>query len=184
MDFDKIDTSADPEQSPVSSDEPITFTTKKGSFTLTPKAGTDYAAPWSAVNPIPTAWESILSPVDLAIAWGKVADSGSGKYISFSQGNRWYFFKTKADSPLNTKDVFTHSGNNHIVPANENVRRAVRSIREKDRVILEGFLVDIKGTYKGSVVTWNTSLSRTDIGNGACEIFYVSKARIESKVYE
>ncbi len=57
-------------------------------------------------------------------------------------------------------------------------------LKEQDRVVLEGVLVNIKGTYKGQPVTWNTSLSRTDTGSASCELFYVSKARIDTKVYE
>ena len=71
-----------------------------------------------------------------------------------------------------------------MIPANENVRRAVKMIKEKDEVFLEGFLVSLKGTYKGETVTWNSSLSRTDTGDGSCELFYVSKVRIDTMVYE
>jgi len=50
--------------------------------------------------------------------------------------------------------------------------------------VLEGFLVNLKGVYKEQSVVWNTSLSRTDAGSGSCELFYISKVRIGSKVYE
>jgi len=80
--------------------------------------------------------------------------------------------------------VVAHSANNHIVPVNENVGRAVKSVKKKDAVVLEGYLVNIQGSYKGRDVRWNSSLSRTDTGNGSCELFYVTKVRIESKVYE
>jgi nitrogenase subunit NifH len=80
--------------------------------------------------------------------------------------------------------IISHSSNNHVIPANENIYQAIKTIREKDRVVLKGLLVNLKGTYKGQTVTWNTSLSRTDIGNDSCELFYVSEVRIETKVYE
>ena len=41
-----------------------------------------------------------------------------------------------------------------------------------------------KGTYKGRTVLWNTGLSRIDTGNGSYEPSYVSKVRIDTKVYE
>ena len=80
--------------------------------------------------------------------------------------------------------IITHSANNHIIPATENVQRALKIIKKRDRVVLEGYLVNLKGTYKGREVRWNTSLSRTDTGNGSCELFYVSKVRIDTRVYE
>ena len=87
-------------------------------------------------------------------------------------------------SPFDTSYVIAHSANNHIIPANENIHRAVKMIKKKMRLFLEGYLVNLKGTYKGREVSWNTSLSRTDTGNGSCELFYVSKVRIDTKIYE
>jgi hypothetical protein len=80
--------------------------------------------------------------------------------------------------------VVTHSSNNHIIPDNENIHRAIKSINKKDEVILEGWLVNLKGVYRGKNVFWNTSLSRNDTGNGSCELFYLLKVRINNKVYE
>ena len=182
--FEKIDTSRDPEQTPVTTNDPIVITFKNGSFTLIPKATYRLSRVVVGRESYSGGWEAIISPVDLAIVWGKLAEPYSDKYVSYSQSNRWYFFKTKADSPLDTSYVSTHSGNNHIVPVNENVARAVNAVRKKDKVILEGFLVNMTGTYRGKVVMWNSSLSRADTGNGSCEIFYVTKARIDSRVYE
>jgi hypothetical protein len=184
VDFDKIDMSHDPEQEPVSAGEPVVVTVSNGSFTLTPKAKYRLSGRVVSRESYSDGWESTVSPLDLAIAWGKLAEPQYDKYISYSQGSRWYFYKTKTNSPLETTYVVTHSANNHIVPVNENVGRAVKSVKKKDAVVLEGTLVNIQGSYKGRVVAWNTSLSRTDTGNGSCELFYVTKVRIESKVYE
>ena len=184
VDFEKIDTSRDPEQIPVTSEEPVVITVKKGSFKMTPKAAYKLSGLVVSRESYSDGWESTVSPLDLAIVWGKLAEPDYDKYFSYRQGSRWYFYKTKTGGPFDTTYVTTHSGNNHIIPANENVSKAVRSIRKEDRVVLEGFLVNLKGTYKGKEVLWNTSLSRADTGNGSCEVFYVTKARIESKVYE
>ncbi|MEI9475024.1 MAG: hypothetical protein WCO26_00395 [Deltaproteobacteria bacterium] len=183
-DFDKIDTSGDPEQGPVSASEPAVVTVNSGSFTLTPKAKYKLSGKVVSRKSYSDGWESTVSALDLAIVWGKLAEPHYDKYISYSQSGRWYFFKTKTECPLEPTYVTTHSANNHIVPVNENVGRAVKSIRKRDRVVLEGYLVNIQGSYKGRDVAWNTSLSPTDTGNGSCELFYVTKVRIESKVYE
>jgi len=63
-------------------------------------------------------------------------------------------------------------------------RRAIKTIKKKDRIVLKGFLINLKGTPKGQAVAWNTSLSRTDTGIGSCELFYVAYVRIETKLYE
>jgi len=93
-------------------------------------------------------------------------------------------YKWREGSPVDHSYIISHSSNNHVIPVNENIYQAIKTIREKDRVVLKGWLVNLKGTYKGQTVTWNTSLSRTDTGNGSCELFYVSEVRIETKVYE
>jgi hypothetical protein len=129
-------------------------------------------------------WDGEVSPIDLAIAWGKLAEPENNRYITYSQGNRWYHYQRRKGSPVDQSYVISHSSNNHIIPANGNIDRAIKTIKRKDRVSLKGFLVNLKGTYKGQTVTWNTSLSRTDMDNGSCELFYVSHVRIETKVFE
>jgi hypothetical protein len=129
-------------------------------------------------------WDGELSPMDLAVVWGKLAESENGRYVIYSQGYRWYHYRWREGSPVAPSYIASHSSNNHIIPANENIRRAIITIKRKDRVVLKGFLVNLRGASKGQTVTWNTSLSRTDTGNGSCELFYVSRVRIETKVYE
>jgi len=184
LDPDEIDTSRDPIQNSYKSDEPIIREIKNGHFTITPVAGYKISGRVVAKETYPSGWEGEISPVDLAIVWGKLAESEYDRYISYSQSNRWYFYQYKAGSPFDNSFVISHSANNHIIPDNENIHEAVKTIGKKEIVVLEGFLVNIKGTYKRQPVTWNTSLSRTDTGNGSCELFYVSKVRIDTKVYE
>jgi hypothetical protein len=184
VDPDEIDTSNDPVQALYKSDEPIIREIKNGQFTITPVAEYKISGMVAGKETYSSNWDGEISPVDLTIVWGKLSEPDYDKYISYSQRNRWYFYQYKPGSPFDNSFVVSHSANNHIIPANENIHEAVRTIKEKDKVVVEGFLVNLKGTYKGQPVTWNTSLSRTDTGNGSCELFYVSKVRIETRVYE
>ena len=184
VESDEIDTSQDPIQASYKSDEPIIREIKDGHFTMTPVADYKISGMVVGKETYSTGWDGEISPVDLAIVWGKLAESEYDRYISYRQSNRWYFYQYKEGSPFDNSFVISHSANNHIIPANENIHEAVKTIGGKDVVVLEGFLVNIKGTYKGQPVTWNTSLSRKDTGNGSCELFYVSKVRIDTKVYE
>lgn len=184
VDFEKLDTSQDPLQTPCPSAETIVMEIKNGTFTVTPMAEYKLAGIVVSKNSYSDDWDGKISPIDLGIAWGKLAEPESGRYITFSHSHRWYHYRWKEGSPFDTSYVIAHSANNHIIPANENIYRALKVLKKKDRVVLEGSLVNLKGTYRGRPVTWNTSLSRTDTGNGSCELFYVSKVRIETKVYE
>ncbi len=184
IDPDGIDTSQDPVQVPYKADEPIIMEVKHGYFTITPVAKYKISGVVVGKGTYSSGWDGEISPVDLAIVWGKLAEPGSNRYIDYTQGNRWYFYQYKPGSPFDNSYIVSHSSNSHIIPASENIRRAVRAVKGKDKVVLEGFLVNLKGIYKEQPVTWNTSLSRTDSGNGSCELFYVSKVRIDMNVYE
>jgi hypothetical protein len=184
VESDEIDTSQDPIQASYKSDEPIIREINDGHFTMTPVAEFKISGMVVGKETYSSGWDGEISPVDLAIVWGKLAKPKYDEYITYSQRNRWYFYQYKEGSPFDNSFVISHSANNHIIPANENIHEAVKTIGKKDIVVLEGFLVNIKGIYKGKPVTWNTSLSRKDTGNGSCELFYVSKVRIDTKIYE
>ena len=184
VDLDKIDTSQDPIQKSCPSDEPIIKEFKSGRFTMIPLAEYKLSGVVVSEETYSSGWDGEISPMDLAIVWGKLAEPEKGGYVTYSQGSRWYHYQWKDGSLVDNSYIISHSSNNHIIPANENICRAIRTIKRKDRVVLKGFLVNLKGTSKGQTVAWNTSLSRTDTGNGSCELFYVSYVRIETKVYE
>ena len=183
-DSDKIDTLRDPEQFPVTSVEPAVVTLGQGSLTITPVAAYKISGVVVSRESYDDGWESKLSPVDLAMVWGNLAEPEYDKYVTYSQRSRWYFYRYKAGTPLDVSYIRIHSANNHIIPASDNVKKAVKTLREKDKVVLEGFLVNVAGTYEGRSVSWNTSLSRTDTGNGSCEILYVTRLKVDCRVYE
>ncbi len=184
VESDEIDTSRDPIQSSYKSDEPNIREIKNGLFTMIPVAEYRISGVVVSKKTYSSGWDGEISPVDLTIVWGRLAEPEYDRHVTYSQGNRWYFYQYQPGSPFDNSFVISHSANNHIIPANENIHEAIKTIGKKDKVVLEGVLVNIKGTYKGQPVIWNTSLSRKDTGNGSCELFYVSKVRIDTKIYE
>ena len=184
VEFDEIDTSREPFQTSIASQEPILIKVKRGDFRITPVAEYKIAALIVSNEFYSEGWNAKVSPVDLGLAWGKLADPEFRKYVSYNQSSRWLSFKVKADSPLDFAYIVGHASNHHIIPATQNIWYAVKAIKKKKKVILEGLLVNVAGNYEGKNVRWNTSLSRTDSGDGACEILYLTKARIVDKVYE
>ena len=184
VELEKIDTSQDPIQKPINSPELMVMEFKNSHFILTPVAEYKLSGVVVGRKTYSEDWEGKISPIDLAIAWGKLAEPEYSRYITYSHGNRWYFYQYKPGSPFDHSYVIPHSSNNHIIPANKNISLITKTIKKEDTIVLEGVLINLKGTYIGSPVVWNTSLSRMDMGNGSCELFYVTKVRIETKVYE
>jgi hypothetical protein len=118
-----------------------------------------------------------LSPVDLALGWGDMSDQAVLDRIEISQGGRWYHTRYEYPAPLSDREIIRQSGNMHIIPADVLVRARLQDIRRGDIVHARGYLVDADHE---SGFRWNTSLSRDDTGNGACELFYVERLEIEN----
>ena len=75
--------------------------------------------------------------------------------------------------------VSIQSANTHVIAADSSVKSVINRIRRGDHVHLKGYLVNIIGMGSGGKsFSWNSSISRTDSGNGACEVFYVTEAKI------
>ena len=71
--------------------------------------------------------------------------------------------------------IQSHVANHHLVPANDEVAREMKRVKRGDRVTLRGKLVDVEIVDRGgkSVFRSRTSLSRDDVGSGACEQLWV-----------
>ncbi len=164
--------------------DPILVELGKGKLYYAPQAWYSLTARVLSKKRYHSGWTAQISPYDLALAWGDFAQADFSKYVKFSQFLRYYLFKTRKDSPYSIEFISRHSSNNHIIPATNNLKRVLSKIRKDQIVNLEGLLVNVRGHFKKRPVSWNTSLSREDTGEGGCEIFYVTQIRIGSNIYK
>lgn len=179
-----IDVAQDPVQAPCPEVSPIQRSTRDGRFTITPVASYRIAAMIAGKKPYSGGWNGELAPFDLALAWGRLAEPNCDRNITYRQSGRWYFYRYSGEGPVGGDYIATHSANHHIIPATENVRKAIEVTQEKQRLILEGFLVNVSGTSKNASVWWRTSRVRNDTGDGSCEVFYVERVTMGGYVYE
>ncbi|MBN1522310.1 MAG: hypothetical protein JW928_07230 [Candidatus Aureabacteria bacterium] len=128
-------------------------------------------------------WQGRLAPVDLALAWEELSKPHYVKFVSFSQRSRWYYFRLKSDAPFDTGFVYERSSNNHIIPHNDNVLRALRRVRKNNIIKLAGYLVRVDGKWNGRAVWWQSSTSRSDTGDGSCEVIYATSLQKKDKIY-
>jgi hypothetical protein len=110
-----------------------------------------------------------LVPVDLAVGWGPMSDQAVLDRIKISQSMRFYWYEYQSP-PIPKEQIISHSTNLHVIPATSAVASFCKSLRQGELVHLEGELVEATGPEIG---TWRSSLSRTDTGNGACELMLV-----------
>jgi hypothetical protein len=114
---------------------------------------------------------SAISPLDLAVGWGPMSDQTVLDQISISQGQRWYSWRPEHQRlPLPNDEIVSHSANIHTIPSTPEVKRQLRVLRAGDIVELDGDLVEVHMANGGK---WISSLSRTDVGSGACELMWV-----------
>lgn len=116
---------------------------------------------------------SSLVPFDVAIAWGPMSDQSVLDQLKISQCNRFFFYQWKDRPPIPPEEIVSHSANMHVISANGKVASFVRWLRPGELVKMRGYLVNVTGP-RG--FHWNTSMTRTDSGKGACELYYVESA--------
>ncbi len=130
-------------------------------------------------------WLSKLSPVDLALAWGELSSKKYDSQISYWHSDRYYSYRAKGSFEGDPRDIGTHSANEHLVPANRNLAKALKSIKKNEIVEITGQLVNIEWMdEKKGAQNYTTSLTRDDTGAGACEVIYVTRVKIKNKVFE
>lgn len=115
-----------------------------------------------------------LAPLDFAVGWGPMSDSAVIEALDISQSNR-YFHVAWRQPPIPESEILGHSANMHLIPAGASVERALDRMRPGQVVRLEGHLVN---AVRDDGWTWNSSLSRTDTGGGACELMWVNDAQV------
>ena len=120
-----------------------------------------------------------LAPRDFALAWGTVAQYNDKIDFHWRQSGRWYNWQAKSYEEIEpvggVEGVSKQSANNHIIPADDTVRKSIKKIKKGDYIKLTGYLVNIDGAKDdGSTFWWNSSTTRNDTGDGSCEVIYVT----------
>jgi len=119
---------------------------------------------------------SDLVPYDVALGWGPMSDQSVLDHLQISQSNRFYFYQWQNAPPIPDEEIGCHSSNNHLIAANSSVAHMISHLYPGEIVTMQGYLVNVT---RPDGFHWDTSLSRTDTGNGACEVMYVTGVKVE-----
>ena len=179
-----IDVSQPPEQTAVDNADPIRLEADGYEFVITPLAHYVLRGVVVSSESYRTGWNSNLSPCDVAVAWGELAADDAWQKLAWSQSGRWYDWRWHGQQPFTNEEVVRSSSNTHVVPASSDLASAARSLTPGDIAELGGELVRIDGRKGQGKVWWKSSLSRTDTGDGSCELLYLRRLRVNGKVYE
>ncbi len=159
---------AQPRQSAVPSGlQPFEF----GGARVSPLAGLSLQARVLSRENYSFGRESRFSPTDLALGWGPMSEPGMADRLQVSQGGRWYRYRWGGDGPpIAPQAIALNSANMHMVPADAAVARRLDQVHAGDVVTLRGWLIRIDDP---SGWHWQSSLTREDQGDGACELVLV-----------
>jgi hypothetical protein len=161
---------SEPEQT-ATSDKPIT----RGAFNLKPLAHFALDARVLHRKVYRYDRQATLVPVDLALGWGPMSDQRVLDRLTITQSMRFYWFEYKNPPPISKDEIISHSTNLHVIPSTPAIAAQCKSLRTGTLVHLSGDLVEATAPSLG---TWRSSLSRTDTGNGACELMWVKELSI------
>jgi hypothetical protein len=143
-------------------------------FTITPLQSFEIEARVLSAEHYSIGRAADLVPVDLALGWGPMSDEAVLSKIDISQSNRFYYWHVNA-FPIPREQIESNSANMHMIPATSTIEKTLKSIRAGQVVKLSGYLVEVKAADGWH---WRSSLSRTDTGNGACELVYVKSLEV------
>jgi hypothetical protein len=173
-------------QNPIQTKEPLPqpfeVTRKKVTYTVTPLFNYElwgmvvsYHHSASFVDISHRQWNEFINVKDICVIWGKNVETGVYERMTFRNRDFTCFYRYP---DRETGRLFTENclSNNHLLPADPIVEEAVLSARKGDQVHFKGWLVSYG--QKGAPYSRGSSTVRTDRGNGACEVVYVTEFEI------
>ncbi len=113
---------------------------------------------------------------DLCLVWGVNVTSGIYRRAKFFS-MPWSCHVTFQDENAADSFVETQLSNNHLLTANDEVRKSILRMQVGDQVRLQGKLVNYAPLGHPERMR-RTSTIREDTGNGACEVLWVESAEI------
>lgn len=123
-----------------------------------------------------------ISVKDVAIAYGPMALDENHKKVEYVMtGSRRISYAIKDPTLFKSvgdlDTVKTYITNNHLIAANEYVEKLLKSINKDEYVEISGYLV--KAEWKDGIYRYalESSTTREDTGNGACEVIYVENVK-------
>ena len=119
-----------------------------------------------------------FSPIDYAVSWGLFAQPEIARTIAVNQYDR-YLNWNMPEVPVPVEQAMQMVSNMHIVPASPEIAQQIKQVKRGDLVRLQGELIEIKDQD----LVWRSSLTPTDVGDGACEVFRVNSIQWIEKVH-
>lgn len=119
-------------------------------------------------------WNDHLNMADFCLLWGNNINKTDLSKLDFWNGQFTCNVKT-SDSQVWTNFSMRDISNNHLLTADNSIRKQLKNVRIGDQIRLRGYLASYsnnQGFNRG------TSTTREDTGNGACETIYLESVEV------
>jgi hypothetical protein len=111
-----------------------------------------------------------LNMADFCVVWGNTAANPLLQKINFWNGIFTCNVSTRDQQAWDSFNMEELS-NNHLISADDAIRRAITSVKVGDQIRVKGWLAHYGAAGQPKR---GTSVTRTDQGNGACETIFVT----------
>jgi hypothetical protein len=161
-----------PDQANLYPVERIVHTGKKGDVPISLRAEYDIRGVVKGKRKY-SDYPSQVSEYDLILAWGDLNREEYDQHVNYSQSGRWYYY-TYDQGMIDESFIASNSANVHLIPETDEIGKEIKKLRKNDYIRIIGYLVDVH--FENG--PWETSMTRGDTGNGACEIIYVTEIHV------
>lgn len=120
-----------------------------------------------------------VAAADIGLLWGENAVKKLYKDVKLRVFMDHYYVRWKSGGYFNMEDA----ANIHVLSCDDSVFKKIKSIKIGDQIRLKGWLVNIniskklEETNPAKIMKWNSSITRKDKGEGACEVMYINSEK-------
>ncbi len=118
---------------------------------------------------------SDICPIDIGLGWGPMSDQSVIDQMDFVQGNRMLEYESSDPRrpPPSYSSLWEYVKNVHTLPADNDIKKKVCSVRTGDLLELGGYLIGIK---ENGQWTYMSSLKKeSGLDHTTCLIFWVTR---------
>lgn len=109
-----------------------------------------------------------FSPIDYAVTRGIFTEPEIARQISINQYDRFLNWRM-AKPPIPPRLATQLVSNMHIIPANPEIAKKIKTVQRGDLVRIQGELVQVNSKN----LVWKSALDWNGIGDGACKLIRV-----------
>lgn len=126
-------------------------------------------------------WKDFINLKDICVIWGNNIETEVYKDLKFSNGSFTCYFESKRSidgQGVLKKFRYDAGSNNHLLSGSEQINSEILKAEKGDQIYLKGYLVQYSHDNQPFR---NSSATRSDTGNGACETIYLADFKILKK---